>query len=121
MYIILDASATIKADSLPEMPQIISFPIVQDGEEKKINLVEEISTKYPEFGTLILEDENGSKISTLKEKYRDDAPKINRQIFTDWLAGKGLKPVTWKTLIGVLGDSEMSTLANRIEANIKKY
>ena len=46
----------------------------------------------------------------------NDSNEINIEIIEEWIAGKGKHPVTWKTLIKVLRDIELSTLAEEIEA-----
>ena len=38
------------------------------------------------------------------------------EILEEWIAGRGKQPVIWKTLIEVLHDIELSTLAREIEA-----
>ena len=38
------------------------------------------------------------------------------EILKEWIAGRGRHPVTWNTLIEVLHDTELSTLAREIEA-----
>ena len=44
-----------------------------------------------------------------------DAEQINMEIIQEWLAGRGKQPVTWATLVEVLRDIELSTLAVEIE------
>ena len=74
---------------------------------------------YFEFGTLLLEDTTGARISALEEELRHNAQNINRRIFQEWLSGGGRKPVSWETLIAVLEDIEMSELAKSI-ADVKQ-
>ena len=46
----------------------------------------------------------------------NDAEEINKEILEQWITGRGTHPVTWKTLIEVLWDIELITLAGEIEA-----
>ena len=46
----------------------------------------------------------------------NDAEEINKEILEQWIAGRGTHSVTWKTLIEVLRDIELITLAREIEA-----
>ena len=46
----------------------------------------------------------------------NDAEEINKEILEQWITGRGTHPVTWKTLIEVLRDIELITLAVEIEA-----
>ena len=52
----------------------------------------------------------------IAHKHRENAEKINMEIFQEWLIGRGKQPVTWATLVEVLRDIELSTLAGDIEA-----
>ena len=65
----------------------------------------------------MLDDPNGTRIRALAHKHKNDANEINIEIIEEWVAGKGKHPVTWKTLIQVLHDIELSTLASEIEAS----
>ena len=51
--------------------------------------------------------------------HREDATKINLQIFQKWIQGKGKLPVEWSTLIEALKDIGLVQLANEIEQNLK--
>ena len=81
-----------------------------------INIPVEIGTKYVGFSVFLLDDLNGSRVKIMTHKHLNDAERINTEILQDWLAGKGKQPVTWATLVGVLRDIELSTLAGQIEA-----
>ena len=81
-----------------------------------MNIPVEISTKYVQFGTFLLDDRNGSRIKIMARKHHYDAEEINTEILQEWLTGKGKQPVTWTTLIEVLHDIELSALAGEIEA-----
>ena len=84
----------------PTLPQLLSFPCA----ERKVNIPVEIGTKYARFGTLLLEDANGTRVSNMEHQYQRDPERINTEIFREWLNGKGKQPVTWATLIEVLHD-----------------
>ena len=76
----------------------------------------EISTKYVQFGAFLLDDRNGSRVRNMEHQHHYDAERINTAILQEWLAGSGKKPVTWATLVEVLHDIELFTLADNIEA-----
>ena len=80
-----------------------------------INLAEEVSTKYNEFGLLLLNDSNGTRVCSMEHKHREDAKRINTEILREWATGRGRKPVTWETLTKVLHDIGLHTLASEIE------
>ena len=81
-----------------------------------INIPEKISTKYHDFGLLLLDDSNGTRVQIIEHKYREDAERINKEIIREWATGRGKKPVTWETLMEVLHDIGLSMLASEIEA-----
>ena len=91
--------------------KLISFPMA----DAKVNLAEKIGVKYTEFGVLLLDDTDGSKISAIEREFGRKASDINCNIFQLWLQGKGKQPVTWATLIAVLRDIGMNQLARSIE------
>ena len=81
-----------------------------------MNIPVEIATKYVQFGTFLLDDRNGSRVKIMARKHHYDAEQINTEILQEWLTGRGKQPVTWTTLVKVLRDIELSTLAGEIEA-----
>ena len=81
-----------------------------------INIPVEIGTEYVEFGVFLLDDPNGAIVKIMAHYHLNKAKQINIEIFQEWLTGKGKQPVTWATLVEVLRDIELSTLACQIEA-----
>ena len=81
-----------------------------------INIAEEISTKYHDFGLLLLDDLNGTRVRNMELKHREDAERINKEILQEWATGRAKKPVSWQTLTEVLCDIGLCTLASEIEA-----
>ena len=45
-----------------------------------------------------------------------DPSAINMEIFQLWLSGAGLQPVSWKTLVNILYDIKLDTMADEIFA-----
>ena len=85
------------------------------GSQRTINIPQEIGSNYYYFGFRILNDPNGTRVRNLELEYRRNAERINTEILQEWVTGRGKKPVTWKTLIIVLRDIELSALASEIE------
>ena len=81
-----------------------------------VNIPEQIGTKFSNFGTFLLDDSTGSKVKIIARKNHYDAEEINMEILERWLTGRGKQPVKWATLVEVLQDIELSTLAGEIEA-----
>ena len=99
--------------TVPILPELLSCTCT-DG--RVISIPVEVATKYVQFGTFLLDDQNGSKVKIIAHKNHYDAEQINIEILSKWLTGRGKKPVTWRTLVEVLRDIELSTLAGDIEA-----
>ena len=57
----------------PTVVECIRFP----GRERRINIAQEIGTKYMEFGILLLEDTTGGGLHNMEQRYREDAEKIS--------------------------------------------
>ena len=105
----------IAIDDQADQPTLIEC-IRFRGRERRIDIPQEIGTKYYQFGLLLLEDDTGTRIQALTHKHLKDAEQINMEVLQQWLAGRGKCPITWKTLAKVLCDIELNTLAREIEA-----
>jgi len=99
------------ADIPPTMLELVRFR----GRERRINIPQQISTKYSQFGLLLLNDTTGAKVRNIKHKHFRDAEQINTEILEEWLKGNGKQPVSWRTLIEVLRGVQLSNLASDIE------
>lgn len=73
-----------------------------------------MGTKYKLFGTLLLEDKTGSKMSSMEHSLGRDVQEINYRIVRDWIAGNGKRPMSWDTLASVLQDVELGWLAGLV-------
>ena len=97
----------------PFLADLLKFTCT-DG--KVLNVPVEIATKYIQFGTFLLDDQNGSRVKIMAHKHLNDAEQINTEILQEWLTERGKQPVTWATLVEVLRDIELTVLASEIEA-----
>ena len=78
-----------------------------------MNLAEEIGSDST-FGILILEDNYGTIMSSIKNSNSDIAER-NKEIFRRWLKGIGKNPVTWKTFLAVLKEAGYPNLAKKVQ------
>ena len=92
------------------MPELLKFTC---ADNKTINIIKEIGNEYKWFGISLLQDSSGQSVKNIKSKHSDPS-QINTEILEEWLAGKGKQPVTWATLVQVLRDTELHTLADVI-------
>ena len=97
----------------PTLPELLKFACT-DG--RVVNIPVEIGIQYVKFGTFLLDDTNGSRVKIMAHEHLNKAEQINTEILQEWLTGRGKQPVTWGTLVEVLRDIELSTLASDIEA-----
>ena len=96
----------------PTLPELIRFR----GRGGCINIPQQISTNFLNFGILLLEDENGTRIRSIIHKYRENSEQINIKVLEEWIAGRGKHPVSWDTLIEVLQVIGLGALASDIAA-----
>lgn len=104
---------TAHLDTKPTLPELFKFTFT-DG--TVVNILTEIALKFSQLGTFLLDDRSGSRVKIMVRKHLYDAEQINTEIIQEWLTGRGRHPVTWATLVEVLRDIELSTLAGEIEA-----
>ena len=86
------------------------------GRERRINVPQQIGTNFMKFGILLLEDENGTRIQSIIDEYRGNPEQITMKVMQEWIAGQGKPPISWDTLIEVLRDIDLGTLADNIAA-----
>ena len=96
----------------PALQELLQFTC-NDG--RVVSIPVKIGTKYDKFGIFLLNDSDGSLVDIIAHNNSNDAEQINQKIILKWLNGGGKKPVTWATLVEVLRDIELSTLAGDIE------
>lgn len=99
------------ADHLrPSMQDLIAFPAINGT----FNIPKRISTSYKQFGIVLLEDDEGTLVNGIAHKHFNNPEEINIEILTQWLSGKGRKPVTWQTIINTLEEIGLKTMAKDI-------
>ena len=90
------------------LPELIRFKTTSGS------ILNQIGTRYWDFGVLLLKDDTAAVTQAIIEQYHEDAAKINREILRRWIQGQGM-PVEWATLIEVLKDIGLTELAREIE------
>ena len=109
-------SPWISVDNTPKLPILRHFPV----KDSFIDIAEEIATDYKHFGTLLLNDDGGSKVSNIEMKHEDPVD-ITFEILKQWLQGKGRMPVTWQTLVNCLRELKLHVLADSIQSSLSKH
>ena len=104
-------------DGPPTLGGLRHFPVANGH----IDLAEEIGADYEKFGTLLLEDNNGNKVKNIEVSECGDPVKITVEILRQWLQGKGIKPVTWQTLVKCLRDTDLTTLVDNMKNSLSEH
>lgn len=89
------SSYSLQSLNIPTLPELFSFSF----HHNKINIVQEVSVKYKEFGTILLDDHTGVHVRTIEHEMNRNSEAITCRIFETWLSGVGRTPVTWTTLV----------------------
>lgn len=97
--------------SPPTIPELIHLSLA----DRNVNLLQEVGTKYKSFGTLLLEDSTGSKMAAIEHALGRNIEDINYRVFQDWIGGNGKMPVSWDSLVSVLQDVKMESLAEAVQ------
>ena len=79
-----------------------------------MNLAQKIS-HFQNFGIIILKDDDGDRIDAIMREHQNRVEDINKSVFRSWVKGEGLKPVSWATLVDVLQEIGLNTLARDIK------
>ena len=110
------SSKSVQSERIHDRPEMQEFYSLKGAQmSEAINIIERIGADYKQFGTLLLHDKTGQKISSFEITFSEPSD-INAQIFREWLKGSGLLPVAWATLVRTLRDTKMITLADDIIA-----
>ena len=99
----------------PTLPQLTHVHI-QD--RQPINIMERIGGDYNKLGTMLLNDDDGSK----KEGIAANQPqRITENILSTWLKGGGKQPVTWDAFITTLKKVGLTELAKDIKEQVMEH
>ena len=97
------------------LPNLLHFPKYERPGEN-INIIREIagSGNTKEFGTNLLQDDEGTIMGLLTERYSDPV-EILTKAFEMWIQGKaGLSPRNWQSLVRYLQEERLTVLADDI-------
>ena len=76
-------------------------------------------TDYFKFGTLLLCDKYGNKMSIISEDCRGSPVRMTTEVLKEWLGGKGVE-VSWESLISTLKKCKLSVLADEVETALQQ-
>lgn len=103
----------INLSDAPTLPHLIFIPTSEPGEGLRI--IESISVKFRELGTLLLDDKHGDRTDMLVANHPNDVNQVTHAIFKQWLTSRGRRPLSWSTLTSVLDEIGLKPLARDIK------
>ena len=96
-------------------PTLMSLRSFKKKDGKRMDIVRRVATDYQLFGTLILQDEDGSIVDTMVQTRQRNPVEISNDILRRWLAGRGVRPNTWETLVTYLREVGLNAVSDDIE------
>ena len=87
----------------PTLPQLL-----------EIGLPSRVASNIDDFGTFLLQDDLGNKMTVISENCRGRPEVMGREVLKDWLVGKGVE-VSWDSLIATLKKSKLPLMAEQIQ------
>ena len=101
-------------DILNERPKMNQLVILErSGGHDPVRIIERIGAQNSEIGTILLNDERGVIMDTIKHNARGNVEATNKEMFRRWLAGGGAE-VSWKVLVDTLEKLQFKALADDI-------
>ena len=105
-------SLPFSGSDLPSLAMLIELPCKGGG---SIKTVRQCSSKYYDIGVFLLNDNNADMVKSLETEHQRNADRIMKEVFKSWIDGAGKKPTTWNTIIAVLRNVELGTLADMLQ------
>ena len=95
---------------------VSAFPVLRDEHIEFIDIAEEIgNSKSERFGMKLLG--TGKEKLEIVDRILQNPDTANVRIFSQWFNGKGVKPITCKTLVNALDKIGSNKLASEIETS----
>ncbi|KAL5475152.1 hypothetical protein EMCRGX_G027217 [Ephydatia muelleri] len=95
------------------------FKVEVDGGNGRLNIIQRTANHYAKLAMHLLDDRNGDITAGLEEQFQRNPVKIVTAVYMNWISGTGRKPISWRTLIGVLRDIGLISLAEELETALE--
>ena len=82
--------------AFPILDKELTLPLLLE-----MDLPSQVGDCYNEFGTVLLRDKYGNKMSIISEDCRGSPVKMTTEVLKEWLRRKGIE-VSWESLISTL-------------------
>ena len=102
-------------DKIPTLKELITLKYSDEGEKKRVGIINKASHKWKDIAGLICDDANKTRV--LEKQYQGDANECLRQVLIDYFINKKSQGYSqdWSGLIELLNDVELELLAKEIE------
>ena len=84
-----------------------------EGNDKVVKVIEHVASSWDKLALRLHFSRHD--IGRISRDTREQSVQATSVVFTEWLDGKGRKPVTWETLMSALKEGEYSTIASDLE------
>ena len=100
------------------MPLLLRFP---SRSGRIIKITERIAAWNKEVGRILLQDDTGAATENIVAQFKYDPPtRATEAILQRWLRGIGRTPLSWTTLVEVLGEMGLGELVQELEEHFGK-
>ena len=97
----------------------LRLPSMIDGRDEYLNIVQRTASHYAKLAMHLLDDVNCVITESLEMQFHHNPERIATAVYMNWISGTGRKPISWQTLVCVLRDIQLNSLAEEIEAALK--
>ena len=100
-------------DSTPELHQLDLL----EHSGKSVRLIQHMTAKWEQIARRLYF--KGHMIETIRKDCPQQAESACQSMLTKWLNGEGRQPISWRTLITVLNEADLSSVAQDLDELIK--
>ena len=108
-------------DQLPTLEELLVLKYTNNGEQKKLRIVNEACHKWRDIANLICSDANIVRV--LEQTYHDNPSECLKRIFIDYFINKEPRGYSqdWNGVLELLDDIELKTLAKNVTSALNNF
>ena len=99
-------------DQRPTLQQLM---LLRSPSGKRVKIIQAIAAGWRHLGISLYFDETGRTLDRIAHEHPFDPEACCTAMLREWLEGRGRQPATWATLIDLLKDADMTSLAQQLE------
>ena len=112
MYVCCIESAQEDSLNITSIPKLHELDRIE-GNGKVVKVIEHVASTWNKVALRL--HFNYHDVNRISRDFHQQSVQAISAVLTEWLEGKGRKPVTWETLILALKEGEYLTIANDLE------